>query len=852
MSDLFRFAGDIEFSEDTPAPGQISAVRLKQYSETCNFLQYQRPLSREHPYFFAQIKSLAPNSVITIGIAGPDIADEVHPGKWINTVGYQSNTGRCYTSHKLGANTDGQRFSVGDLFGVLVTYFGTDMSTVMFLKNGQPVATRYHFEREHDEFLPTIALENGPIDLGLMWPEAAIGIPNYSEKNMLHWIRSPLVQYDRTENVFYYNDLLRDELPVQSPFPLSKDIQHFEVIIKEVSDDGATNCIAIATCSPIKPTPTCELLRDYFRWHPDGQALKMKIGQRMGWGILYDPDRRDEPDFSDKDSQLVLCYVSIDSVIVFHKMMLQPPGGWYPLVLLHPYASKVQIDMVRNTRPKVFDKLDDLYRQSVHESMQQIQEDTLATQIKLSMLRKSDALQVNVDKIFCNIKLSGDNVGIHTIQFLEPLTPETSYFYVEVKKASEGSVIVVGIAPLDFPLNKYPGRSKGTVGYQSRDGKMFYSDRCEANTVGHRFGQGDCVGLELEVFDHPRSIALFSKNFVPVGTRYVNQKDHSLFLPTISIFGDNNDVELNVVWQSRISAPPTFQVTNVEHWCVPEGARVDAETNMVTVESGHTSAEVIQAPYSLHRSYNHFEIRIIDDFDENIPPPAIALGTASPIYKDGMSNFRQDFIRFWAIDDAMSAIKKGDLVGWGILYPDDDMYEESSHLVICYLTINRDVALTRVLFNPPGGFYPLVVLPYGVDRVQLEFGATVISEHPFTKQAVESLIGEALTMLKDEKKRVAEGKDLEEWTKKENKGKYLRPVPDPVIESASDIEVTQQEDLIRRFPVEENLVKEATRNSRHTEVKMPGSGKSHRRNKSRSEESTNFGNQKNSKSCTVL
>jgi hypothetical protein len=34
----------------------------------------------------------------------------------------------------------------GDVFGVLVTYFGNDMSTVMFLKNGQPVATRsVHF-----------------------------------------------------------------------------------------------------------------------------------------------------------------------------------------------------------------------------------------------------------------------------------------------------------------------------------------------------------------------------------------------------------------------------------------------------------------------------------------------------------------------------------------------------------------------------------------------------------------------------------------------------------------------------------------------------------------------------------
>jgi hypothetical protein len=30
----------------------------------------------------------------------------------------------------------------GDVFGVMVTYFGDDMSTVIFLKNGQPVATR--------------------------------------------------------------------------------------------------------------------------------------------------------------------------------------------------------------------------------------------------------------------------------------------------------------------------------------------------------------------------------------------------------------------------------------------------------------------------------------------------------------------------------------------------------------------------------------------------------------------------------------------------------------------------------------------------------------------------------------
>jgi hypothetical protein len=63
-------------------------------------------------------------------------------------------------------------------------------------------------------------------------------------------------------------------------------------------------------------------------------------------------------------------------------------------------------------------------------------------------------------------------------------------------------VICVGVAPPDFPLNKYPGRLKGTVGYQSRDGKMYYSDRCEANTVGHRFGQGK---LEIRREHHYRA-----------------------------------------------------------------------------------------------------------------------------------------------------------------------------------------------------------------------------------------------------------------------------------------------------------------------------------------------------------
>ena len=62
---------------------------------------------------------------------------------------------------------------------------------------------------------------------------------------------------------------------------------------------------------------------------------------------------------------------------------------------------------------------------------------------------------------------------------------------------------------------------------------------------------------------------------------------------------------------------------------------------------------------------------------------------------------------------AQKAVKKGDLMGWGMVYPDEKTHKDEEQLVICYLTINRDVALTRVMFQPPGGFYPVVLLPPG-------------------------------------------------------------------------------------------------------------------------------------------
>lgn len=53
--------------------------------------------------------------------------------------------------------------------------------------------------------------------------------------------------------------------------------------------------------------------------------------------------------------------------------------------------------------------------------------------------------------------------------------------------------------------------------------------------------------------------------------------------------------------------------------------------------------------------FNHFELEIMDDFGGNHPPPpVIALTTAAPkenMPSEKMSNYRIDFLRFWAVGE---------------------------------------------------------------------------------------------------------------------------------------------------------------------------------------------------------
>jgi hypothetical protein len=204
------------------------------------------------------------------------------------------------SSHRAAANTSGRAVLAGHTFAMYVSHFGASaQSTVVFLLNDEPVATRYLFSSASEPlFFPTISYENGrtvsvcelevhiqpATRSSLLFHHLPLSSQQKQDDSSVKWIRPPgdqatcaVVTGGECLNEFE-NVAGGEDVPLQSPVPLGRQFTHYKCTQVELSGEGgvgSTNVnkregasVGLASCSPLKPTPTSSLLRDYYTWLP--------------------------------------------------------------------------------------------------------------------------------------------------------------------------------------------------------------------------------------------------------------------------------------------------------------------------------------------------------------------------------------------------------------------------------------------------------------------------------------------------------------------------------------------------------------------------------------------------------
>uniref|UniRef100_A0A1A8KZI7 SPRY domain containing 3 n=1 Tax=Nothobranchius pienaari TaxID=704102 RepID=A0A1A8KZI7_9TELE len=81
-------------------------------------------------------------------------------------------------------------------------------------------------------------------------------------------------------------------------------------------------------------------------------------------------------------------------------------------------------------------------------------------------------------------------------QARHPLTTCCHYYEVEIIDAGEKCYIALGLATKDYPKNRHPGWSRGSVAYHADDGKIFHGSGV-GDAFGPRCFKGDIMGCGI-------------------------------------------------------------------------------------------------------------------------------------------------------------------------------------------------------------------------------------------------------------------------------------------------------------------------------------------------------------------
>ncbi|XP_054641966.1 SPRY domain-containing protein 3-like [Dunckerocampus dactyliophorus] len=283
--------------------------------------------------------------------------------------------------------------------------------------------------------------------------------------------------------------------------PLSRRSRYFEVTI---IDTGVRGMIAVGL------VPQLYKLDHQPGWLPNSVALhaddgklyngntvgqqfgpKCSRGDRIGCGISLESD----------DGQLTVFFTKNGKEV--GSLDVAASEALYPAVGMHSLGEEVLLDLHAEW---AMEEEDGLMIVDSHED----------DWGRLHDIRVSGTLLEYVGK-------GKRIVDVGLAQALRPLNTRFHYYELEIADAGEKCYIALGLARKDYPKNRHPGWSRGSIAYHADDGKLFqgsgvgdaFGPRCFAGDImgcGIMFPRdfshqgGDDDGWDLEVFPQPSDV----------------------------------------------------------------------------------------------------------------------------------------------------------------------------------------------------------------------------------------------------------------------------------------------------------------------------------------------------------
>ncbi|XP_066841711.1 SPRY domain-containing protein 3 isoform X1 [Anser cygnoides] len=273
-----------------------------------------------------------------------------------------------------------------------------------------------------------------------------------------------------------------------APRPLTRDNNYFEV---SIVDSGVRGTIAVGL------VPQSYSLDHQPGWLPDSVAYhaddgklysgrakgrqfgtKCSSGDRIGCGI--------EPaSFEVRTAQV---FFTKNGERVGSTVMPRGPEGLFPAVGMHSLGEEVRLHL----RAELGAEQDEGAMMVVdsHEDEWGRLHDVRACGTLLEYAGKGKSI-----------------VDVGLAQARRPLSPRSHYFEVEIVDPGEKCYIALGLARKDYPKNRHPGWSRGSVAYHADDGKIFHGSGV-GDPFGPRCYKGDIMGCGIMF---PRDYSLDSE-----------------------------------------------------------------------------------------------------------------------------------------------------------------------------------------------------------------------------------------------------------------------------------------------------------------------------------------------------